>query len=82
MCIVLLIYVYIQLFCIYWSTYYYPFSAISDNELSRTNKGKKIKIKILTKKNILTNHDLIDKLNNAMDEPELEMLSRKYYELN
>ena len=29
----------------------------------------------MTKKNILTNHDLIDKLNNATDDPESEMLS-------
>ena len=36
----------------------------------------------MTKKNILTNHDLIDKLNNAMDDPELEILSSKYYEPN
>ena len=36
----------------------------------------------MTKKNILTNHDLINKLNNAMDDPELEMLSSKYYEPN
>ena len=28
------------------------------------------KIKVLKKKHILTNHDLIDKLNNAMDDPE------------
>ena len=57
-----------------------PFSTISDHELFQTNKGKKIKFKVLTKKNILTNHDLIDKLNNAMDDPESEMLSSKYYE--
>ena len=30
----------------------------------------------------MTNHDLIDKLNNAMDDPESEMLSSKYYEPN
>ena len=36
----------------------------------------------MTKKNILTNHDLLDKLNNAMDDPESEMLSSKYYEPN
>ena len=59
-----------------------PFSTISDHELLQTNKGKKIKFKVLTKKNILTNHDLIDKLNNAMDDPESEMLSNKYYEPN
>ena len=29
-----------------------PFSTISDHELSQTNKGKKIKFKVLTKKNI------------------------------
>ena len=59
-----------------------PFSSISDNELSQTKKGKKIKCKVLTKKNILTNHDLIDKLSNDMDDPESEMLSGKYYEPN
>ena len=59
-----------------------PFSTISGHELSKTNKGKKMKSNVLTKKNILTNHDLIDKLNNAMDDPESEMLSSKYYEPN
>ena len=34
-----------------------------------------MKFNVLTKKNILTNHDLIDKLNNAMDGPDSEMLS-------
>ena len=48
----------------------------------KQTKVKKIKFKVLTKKNILTNHDLIDKLNNAMDDPESEMLSSKYYEPN
>ena len=37
---------------------------------------------VLTQKNILNNHDLINKLNNAMDDPESEMLSSKYYEPN
>ena len=55
---------------------------MSDNELSQTNKGKKIKFQVSTKKNVSTNHDLIDKLNNAMDDPESEMLSSKYYEPN
>ena len=59
-----------------------PFSTILDHELFQTNKGKKIKFKVLTKKNILANHDLIDKLNNAMDDPESEMLSSKYYKPN
>ena len=30
----------------------------------------------------MTNHDLIDKLNNAIDDPESKMLSSKYYEPN
>ena len=59
-----------------------PFSTIADHELSQTNKGIKIKLKVLTKKNILTNHGLIDKLNNATDDPESEILSSKYYEPN
>ena len=57
-----------------------PFSTISHNELSQKNKGKKIKFKVLTNKNILTNHDLIGKLNNAINDPESDMLSSKYYE--
>ena len=36
-------------------------------------KQTKVKNKILTKKNVLTNHDLINKLNNAMDDPESEI---------
>ena len=59
-----------------------PFLTISDNELFQTSKGKKIKFKILTKKNILTYHDLVKKLNNAMDDPVSEMASTKYYETN
>ena len=61
---------------------YYSFLTISDNKLSQANKGKKIKFKILAKKNILTDHDLIDKLNNAIDDLESEILSSKYYEPN
>ena len=59
-----------------------PFLTISDNELSQTTKGKKINFKIFTKKNIFTNHDLVKKLNNAMDDPVSEMASTKYYETN
>ena len=59
-----------------------PFSTILGNEFSQTNKGKKIKFQVSTKKNVFTNHDLIDNLNNAMDDPESEMLSSKYYEPN
>ena len=59
-----------------------PFSTISDNEIYQSNKGKKIKFKVLTKKNILTKHDLVDKLNNSMGVPESEMLYNKYYEPN
>ena len=58
------------------------FSAISDRELSQTNKGKKIKFKVLRKKNILTNHGLIDKLNNAMDGSKSWICSSKCYEPN
>ena len=70
-------------YCMKWFEDIIPFSTISDNKLSKTNKSKKNKIfKVLTKKNILTNCDLINKLNNAMDDPESEMLSSKYYEPN
>ena len=59
-----------------------PFSTILGNELSQTNKGKKLKFQVSTKKNVFTNHDLIDKLNNAMDDLESETLSSKYCEPN
>lgn len=42
-----------------------PFLTILNHEFSQTNQGKK-KFRILTKKNIFTKHDLINKLNNAM----------------
>ena len=45
-------------YCIKCFGRYYSFSTISDNELSQTSEGKKIKFKVLTKKNILANHDL------------------------
>ena len=48
----------------------------------KQTKVKKIKFKVLTKKNILTNHDLIDKLNNTMDGSESEILFSKCYEPN
>ena len=41
-----------------------------------------MKFKVLTKKSILSNQDLIDNLNSAMDDPESKMLSSKYYEPN
>ena len=58
------------------------FLTILNRELSQRNKGKKMKFKVLTKKSILSNQDLIDNLNNAMDDPESKMLSSKYYEPN
>ena len=56
-----------------------PFSSISNDDLYETNVGKKIKFKALTRKQNFQNQDIIYKLNNAMDDPEAEMLSSKYF---
>ena len=51
--------------------------------MSKSVKQTKVKtIKIQAKNVAFSNQDLIDKLNNAMDNPETEMLSSKYYEPN
>ena len=47
-----------------------PFSNISNDELYETNVGKKRKFKALTRKQSFQNQDIIEKLNNAMDDPE------------
>ena len=57
-----------------------PFSNISNDQLRETNVGKKIKFKALTRKQNFQNQDIIEKLNNAMDDPEAEILSSKYFE--
>ena len=57
-----------------------PFSNISNDDLYETNVGKQIKFKALTRKQNFQNQDITDKLNNAMDDPEAEMLSSKYFE--
>ena len=57
-----------------------PFSNISNDKLCETNVGKKIKFKALTRKQNFQNQDIIEKLNNAMDDPEAEILSSKYFE--
>ena len=56
----------------------FPFSNISNEESYVTKVGEKIKLKALTRKQNFQNQDIIDKLNNAMDDPEAEILSRKY----
>ena len=57
-----------------------PFSNISNDELYETNVGKKRKFKALTRKQSFQNQGIIEKLNNAMDDPEAEILSSKYFE--
>ena len=47
-----------------------PFSNISNDELYETNVGKKRKFKGITRKQNFQNQDIIEKLNNAMDDPE------------
>ena len=58
----------------------FPFSNISNEESYVTKVGKKIKLKALTRKQNFQNQDIIDKLNNAMDDPEAEILSKKILE--
>ena len=67
-------------YCIKYFEDIIPFSNISNDDLYDTNIGKKIKFKALARKQNFQNQDIIDKLNNAMDDPEAEMLSSKYFE--
>ena len=57
-----------------------PFSNISNDDLYETNVDKKIKFKALTRKENFQHQDIIEKLNNAMNDPEAEILSSKYFE--
>ena len=57
-----------------------PFSDISNDELYETNVGMKMTFKALTRKQNFQNQDIIEKLNNAMDNPETEILSSKFFE--
>ena len=56
------------------------FSTISNKSLYETKRGKKEKFIVLTKKVLSPNDNLRDKLNNAMDDPESNMVCSKYYE--
>ena len=56
------------------------FSTISNKSLYETKLGKKEKFIVLTKKVLSPNDNLRDKLNNAMDDPESNMVCSKYYE--
>ena len=58
-------------YCIKCFEDFIPFSAISDHELSQSNKSEKIKFSVLTKKNILNNHDSIDTAQLHSTKPEL-----------
>ena len=81
------IYQYLQQ-CVY--TWYYincfediiPFSNKSDDDLYKTNVGKKNKIEGPNSKTKFQNQEIIEELNNAMDNPQTEILSIKYFEPN
>ena len=66
-------------YCIKCSEEIYPFLNISNEELFETNQGKNIKFKVFTKKISEQNTDLIDTLNKAMDDPDSQMTTAKYY---
>ena len=52
-----------------------PFSTISNKNIYEGNLGKKEKLKVLTKKVLPCNDDLVD---NGVDDPESNMICSKY----
>ena len=59
----------------------YPFSTLNDNDFHSTIQGKTIKCKAFTRKRSSIENAIIDKLNDAVTESDLEN-SSQYFELN
>lgn len=57
-----------------------PFSKITNHELFATNEGKKIKFTVISKNNSVksAHHDLVDRLIDAMDQPDTKITKAKY----
>ena len=57
-----------------------PFLNVSNEELFETNEEKNIKFRVFTQKKSEQNTDLTDTCNKAMNDPDSEMMTAKYYE--
>ena len=55
------------------------FLNVSNEELFETNEEKNIKFKVFTQTKSEQNIDLNDTLNKAIDDPDSEMMTAKYY---
>ena len=56
------------------------FLNVSNEELFETNEEKNIKFRVFTQKKSEQNTDLTDTCNKAMNDPDSEMMTAKYYE--
>ena len=68
-------------YCLTCSKKLYLFSALNDNDLYSTIQGKTIKFKAFTRKRSSVENVLIDKLNDAVSESDLEN-SSQYFEVD
>ena len=59
-------------YCLACSKKFIPFSTLNENEFHSTIQGKKIKFKTLSRKRSTLESALIDKLNDAINESNLE----------
>ena len=63
-------------YCLTCSKKLYPLSALNDNDFHSTIQGKTIKFKAFTRKRSSLENVLIDKLNDAVNESDLEHLTQ------
>ena len=63
-------------YCLACSKNFIPFSTLIENEFHSTIQGKKIKFKTLSRKISTLESTLVDKLNNAINESNLENSSQ------
>ena len=65
-------------YCLACSKKFFPFSTLNENEFHSTIQGKKIEIKTLSRKRSTLDSALIDKLNDAINESNLENSSQYF----
>ena len=68
-------------YCLTCSKKLYPFSALNDNDFHSTIQGKTIKFIVFTRKRNSAENVIIDKLNDAVSESDLEN-SSQYFEVD
>ena len=68
-------------YCLTCSNKIFPFSALNDNDLHSTIQGERIKFKAFTRKRNSVENVLIDKLRDAVSEPDPKN-SSQYFEIN